>query len=77
MIQRINKILIWLFIGVVRLYQWGISPLIGKNCRFLPTCSAYTIEALQKHGAIKGSYLGIKRILRCHPWGGSGYDPVP
>lgn len=73
----LNTIVTKLLIGFVRLYQWIVSPLIGKNCRFLPTCSAYTVEALQKHGVLKGSYLSIKRISRCHPWGGSGYDPVP
>jgi putative membrane protein insertion efficiency factor len=65
------------FIALVRLYQILISPLLGSNCRFTPTCSAYSIEALQKHGAWKGGWLAIKRISRCHPWGGDGYDPVP
>lgn len=64
--------------GLVRGYQLFISPLLPANCcRFLPTCSAYGMEALEKHGAILGSWLTIKRLLRCHPWGGSGYDPVP
>ncbi|WP_395056424.1 membrane protein insertion efficiency factor YidD [Flavobacterium sp.] len=62
---------------VVRFYQIVISPLTPATCRFTPTCSHYTAEALQKHGLIKGSYLGAKRILSCHPWGRSGYDPVP
>lgn len=61
----------------VRLYQIVISPLIGPRCRYIPTCSQYTIEALQMHGALHGSYLSIKRICRCHPWGSFGYDPVP
>ncbi len=73
----LNMMVTKLLVGFIRCYQWVVSPLIGKNCRFLPTCSAYTVEALQKHGILKGSYLSIKRILRCHPWGGSGYDPVP
>lgn len=64
-------------ITLVRLYQVLISPLLGSNCRFTPTCSAYSVEALQKHGAWKGGWLAIKRISRCHPWGGDGYDPVP
>lgn len=64
-------------IALVRLYQVLISPLLGSNCRFTPTCSAYSVEALQKHGAWKGGWLAIKRISRCHPWGGDGYDPVP
>jgi putative membrane protein insertion efficiency factor len=65
------------FILLVRFYQICISPLKPATCRFTPTCSAYAIEALRKHGPIKGLYYTIKRILRCHPWGGSGYDPVP
>jgi putative membrane protein insertion efficiency factor len=67
------------FIGIVpvRLYQWFISPLLPPSCRYEPTCSAYAIEALQRHGLIRGAYLTTRRLLRCHPWGGSGYDPVP
>lgn len=65
------------FIFLVRIYQIAISPLLGSNCRFTPTCSAYSIEALQKHGALRGGWLAIRRISRCHPWGGDGYDPVP
>ena len=65
------------FIALVRLYQLCISPLTPAACRFTPTCSQYAIEALRKHGVIKGGWLTVKRILRCHPWGGSGYDPVP
>jgi len=61
----------------VRFYRAVISPLIGSNCRYLPTCSAYTLEALEKHGAIKGGWLSLKRITSCHPWGGSGIDNVP
>ena len=61
----------------VRLYQRFISPLIGPHCRFTPTCSQYAVEALQKHGAIKGSILAAWRILRCNPFGKAGYDPVP
>ena len=66
-----------LFIALIRFYQRFISPLTPAACRFTPTCSQYTLEAIQKYGAIKGTWLGIKRICRCHPWGGSGYDPVP
>jgi len=58
-------------------YQRCISPLTPPSCRFTPTCSQYAKEAILKHGPIKGIYLAIRRILRCHPWGGSGYDPVP
>ena len=61
----------------VRFYRLVISPLIGSNCRFQPTCSSYALEALEKHGAVKGTALAVKRIAKCHPLGGSGYDPVP
>jgi len=61
----------------VRAYRLVLSPFVGKSCRYLPTCSAYTLEALEKHGAIKGSLLAARRIGRCHPLGGAGYDPVP
>ena len=66
-----------LFALPVRVYRLVISPLISTNCRFHPTCSAYALEALEKHGAFKGAWLAIKRIARCHPWGGSGIDNVP
>jgi putative membrane protein insertion efficiency factor len=62
---------------LVRLYQVTLSPLLGANCRHTPTCSHYMIEAVHEWGALKGSWLGAKRICRCHPWGTSGYDPVP
>lgn len=58
-------------------YRFGLSPLLGVNCRFSPSCSAYAIEAIQLHGPIKGVYLAAKRMSKCHPWGGSGVDPVP
>ncbi|MDR2037937.1 MAG: membrane protein insertion efficiency factor YidD [Bacteroidales bacterium] len=67
----------YLMIGLVRFYQSSISPLTPASCRYTPTCSQYAIEALQKYGVIKGTWLALKRILRCHPWGGHGYDPVP
>ena len=60
-----------------KIYQTIISPLLGPSCRFTPTCSQYAVEAIQKYGPFKGSWLSFKRILKCHPWGGSGYDPVP
>ncbi len=66
-----------LLILPIRFYQRYISPMLPPACRFTPTCSQYAVEALQKYGPIKGLYLAIRRILRCHPWGGSGYDPVP
>lgn len=65
------------FIWLVRGYQRYISPLTPPSCRYSPTCSQYTLEALKKHGVFKGGWLAVKRIFSCHPWGGSGYDPVP
>lgn len=64
-------------IGVIRIYQWTLSPLLGPHCRHLPSCSSYALEALQRHGLIRGSWLALRRLLRCQPWGTSGYDPVP
>ena len=66
-----------LFLLLIRFYQVAISPLLGPSCRFTPTCSEYAREAIAKYGAVKGLWLAVKRLLRCHPWGGSGYDPVP
>jgi hypothetical protein len=66
-----------LLIGLIRVYQYALSPLMGRSCRYVPTCSEYTVEAIRKHGAIKGGWLGAKRIGRCHPWHPGGYDPVP
>ena len=65
------------FIVPIKIYQILISPLLGPSCRFTPTCSQYTIEAIQKYGPLKGGWLGFRRIIRCHPWGGCGHDPVP
>ncbi|MDR0940660.1 MAG: membrane protein insertion efficiency factor YidD [Bacteroidales bacterium] len=67
----------YILIAPIRAYQLFISPWLPNACRFTPTCSHYGIEALHKHGLLKGGYLLIKRLLRCNPWGGSGYDPVP
>jgi len=72
-----NNPINWLLIKLIRFYQLFLSPLLGKNCRYEPTCSQYSIEALKEHGVIKGFYLSVKRILSCNPWGGHGYDPVP
>ena len=66
-----------MMILMIRFYQKCLSPLMPNVCRYSPSCSQYFIEALQIHGVLRGSLLGIKRILRCHPWGGNGYDPVP
>ena len=65
------------FIAAIRGYRKWISPLLPARCRFQPTCSQYCIEALEEHHFLKGLFLGTKRVFRCHPWGGSGYDPVP
>jgi len=67
----------FIIIKLIQIYQITISPLLGGNCRHSPTCSSYCIQALKKHGLIKGLYFSIKRILSCHPFGSSGYDPVP
>ncbi|MEM8656120.1 MAG: membrane protein insertion efficiency factor YidD [Pseudomonadota bacterium] len=61
----------------VRAYRLLLSPWVGFNCRYQPTCSAYALDALEKHGALKGGWMAARRIARCHPWGGTGYDPVP
>ncbi|SKC52680.1 membrane protein insertion efficiency factor YidD [Ohtaekwangia koreensis] len=66
-----------IFILPIRFYQLAISPLLGSNCRHTPSCSQYTVEAIQEWGVVKGIWLGTKRIARCHPWGTHGYDPVP
>ena len=71
------KVLNYLLIVPIKLYQILLSPLIGPSCRFAPTCSNYAIEAINKHGPFKGFWLAIKRISKCHPWGDSGHDPVP
>lgn len=65
------------FILLIKLYQWILSPWMGQKCRYVPTCSQYGIEALKKYGPLKGLWLTFKRVSRCHPWGGHGYDPVP
>lgn len=63
--------------GMIRLYGWFISPLLGPHCRHLPTCSQYALAAIERYGALRGSWLALGRLARCHPWGTSGYDPVP
>ena len=73
----ILRALSWLLIILVKLYQYTISPLLPKSCRYTPSCSQYSIEALKTHGVIKGLLLSVIRIFSCNPWGGHGYDPVP
>jgi putative membrane protein insertion efficiency factor len=72
-----RKLLIFPFVILIRLYQTILSPLLPASCRFHPTCSQYSLEALKKHGLWKGAQLAAKRISQCHPWGGQGHDPVP
>jgi len=72
-----KKILIYPFLLLIKIYQLVISPLTPATCRYQPTCSHYAKEALEKHGLYRGGKLALKRIFSCHPWGGSGYDPVP
>jgi hypothetical protein len=76
-VRRILVFLSYPFLGLIMIYQCVISPIFPPSCRFHPTCSAYFKEALLTWGVFKGTYLGIKRIAQCHPWGGSGHDPVP
>ncbi|HRD50418.1 MAG: membrane protein insertion efficiency factor YidD [Candidatus Competibacter sp.] len=64
-------------IALIRIYQMGISPVLGNHCRFYPSCSQYACEALERHGALRGGWLAIRRVLRCHPWHPGGVDPVP
>ena len=75
--NRVSRLLAQPLIGLVKLYRLAISPWLGGSCRFQPTCSTYAIEALQTHGVFRGAWLAARRISRCHPWGGAGYDPVP
>lgn len=75
--RYVEMIIKWLLLTPIVFYQRCISPFTPAACRFTPTCSQYAREAIAKHGPFKGFYLALRRILRCHPWGGSGYDPVP
>lgn len=71
------KILSYILIFFVRIYQYVISPILPSSCRYTPSCSVYTVDAIKRYGPIKGTWLGIKRIASCNPWGGHGHDPVP
>lgn len=73
--QSLTGLVSWLLIGLVRCYQFAISPLLGDRCRFTPTCSEYFVGAVKKHGAVVGFWRGVRRILRCHPWHPGGHDP--
>lgn len=73
----LRKLTVSLMLLPIRFYQLCISPMLPGACRYTPTCSQYAVEALKIHGPLKGTWLAVKRICRCHPWGGSGYDPVP
>ena len=73
----ISRFFGWIFIGLIRIYQYTLSPLFSGSCRFTPSCSAYGVEAIRKFGAFKGGWLAMKRLGKCHPWGGHGHDPVP
>ena len=75
--RTLSQALTWVLLLPVIFYQYCISPLTPPSCRFTPTCSEYARQAITKHGPMKGLWLATRRILRCHPWGGSGYDPVP
>jgi putative membrane protein insertion efficiency factor len=66
-----------LILGLIRVYQWTLSPLLGNACRYYPSCSRYTYEAVQRFGSLRGTWMGLKRVLRCNPWFEGGYDPVP
>lgn len=77
MFNSINKIVKYLFVGIIKFYKKLISPLLPDSCRFYPTCSTYSLEAINKYGPFKGLYLSIKRILKCHPFHPGGYDPLP
>jgi uncharacterized protein len=77
LIKVLNKVFSALFLLLIKLYQYLISPILGQSCRFNPSCSQYGIEAIQKHGPFKGGWITLKRIARCNPWGSHGHDPVP
>ena len=75
--KHVSHLLVLLLKGLILIWQWGLSPVLGTNCRYQPSCSHYAAEALSRHGAMRGSWLAARRVLSCNPWGGAGYDPVP
>jgi putative membrane protein insertion efficiency factor len=77
LLRVLRSVLVMLLVAPIRFYQTVISPMTPPSCRFTPTCSEYARQAIVKHGPFKGLWLAVRRLLRCHPWGGSGYDPVP
>ena len=66
-----------LLLALIAVYRYAISPMLGRNCRFMPSCSEYASEAIHRHGSVRGGWLALRRVLRCHPWNPGGYDPVP
>lgn len=77
MVSFLRRLSTYGLVGLVRLYQGILSPWLPNACRYQPTCSQYAVEALKKHGPVRGGWLALRRLARCHPWGGHGYDPVP
>jgi hypothetical protein len=75
--KYLRAVCVFMLLLPIRFYRMGISPMLPPSCRYQPTCSAYAMEAIVRHGPVKGLYLAVRRVLRCHPWGGGGYDPVP
>jgi len=73
----LQKLFAGVFIALVRVYQYVISPWWPASCRYTPTCSVYMVQAIRQHGPFRGGWMGLRRLGRCHPWGGHGYDPVP
>jgi hypothetical protein len=77
MARTFERLAVALLLGILRVYKLGISPFLGPSCRYAPSCSDYAAEALRVHGVMRGAWLAVRRVLRCHPLGGSGFDPVP
>lgn len=77
MMETISRVVRQIYVLPIKFYKACISPMLPASCRFTPSCSTYALQAIMKHGVFRGSWMAVKRIMRCHPWGGSGYDPVP